>query len=746
MFERLGRFVVRRRIVVLIATGIFFAAAGVIGGGVAERLSNGGFRDPDSEAERAETVLEEHFGLSTPNLVLLVSAETGTVDDPELERAGLALTKELDAAEGVGQVFSYWATGIPALKSEDGDHALIVALIEGDEDVVRDRVEEITPAFTRAEAGYTVAVGGFAEIFRQVSETIEADLVKAESIAFPITLLLLIFVFGSIIAAGLPLLIGGISIVGSFLILSVIAELTQVSIFALNLVTAMGLGLAIDYSLFIVSRFREEMRGGLSPHDAVIKTVMTAGRTVAFSGVTVALSLVALVMFPLAFLRSFAYAGVAVVMLAALASTVFLPALLAVLGPRVDKLSWRRKPAPAPEAGFWHRIATTVMRRPLPIATIVIAFLLFLGVPFLDVKFGLPDDRVLPEDASSHQVSQTIRDDFQVDATNNLAVVAPEIGDAEAARPEIDSFAKDLSRVPGTFAVQAATGTYLDGRKAIDPTEESALFAAADATWFTVVPKVDPNSPQGEQLVHDIRALDAPFDVLVGGPSADLVDSKEGLFGRMPLAGLLVGVTTFVLLFLMFGGILVPIKAIVLNLLSLTATFGALVWVFQQGHLSDALNFTVTGTIDATQPILMFCIAFGLSMDYEVFLLSRIKEEYDLTGDNTASVARGLEHTGRIVTAAAATLSVVFIAFATSGVTFIKLVGIGMTLAVVMDATLIRAALVPAFMRLAGRANWWAPRWMRKLHDRFGISESGAAPAGTGPPAAPLTPAEEGST
>ena len=746
MFDRLGRFVVRRRVAVLIATGIFFAAAGVIGGGVAERLSNGGFRDPNSEAEKAEAALKDNFGLSTPNLVLLVTAEEGTVDDPDLRAAGLALTKELDAQEGVGQVFSYWATGIPALKSENDDHALIVALIEGDEDRVRDRVEEITPEFSRDRDGYKVTVGGFAEIFRQVSETIEADLVKAESIAFPITLVILIFVFGSLIAAGLPLLIGGISIIGSFLILSLIAELTQVSIFALNLVTAMGLGLAIDYSLFIVSRFREEMGNGLAPHDAVLQTVRTAGRTVAFSGVTVALSLIALVIFPLAFLRSFAYAGVAVVMLAAVASTVFLPALLAVLGPRVDKLSLRRKREVSPEAGFWHRVATTVMRRPIPIATIVIAFLLFLGIPFLDVQFGLPDDRVLPSHASSHQVSQTIRDEFQVDATRNLAVVAPEIGDPRTSMDEIGAFAKDLSRIDGTFAVQAASGTYIEGRRAVTPTEESRVYVGEDATWFTVVPNVDPNSPKGEALVRDIRALDAPFEFLVGGPSADLVDSKEGLFGRMPLAGLIIGLTTIVLLFLMFGGLLVPLKAIVLNLLSLTATFGALVWIFQQGHLADTLDFTVTGTIDATQPILMFCIAFGLSMDYEVFLLSRIKEEYDITGDNTSSVAWGLEHTGRIVTAAAATLSVVFIAFATSEVTFIKLVGVGMTLAVVMDATLIRAALVPAFMRLAGRANWWAPAWLRKVHDRFGISESGAAPAGTSPPAAPLTPAEEGST
>jgi RND superfamily putative drug exporter len=740
MFERLGSFAVRRRIVVLVGTGVFFAAAGVIGGGVAERLSNGGFQDPNAESVRAEEALEAEFGVRTPNLVLLVTATGGSVDDPAIERAGLALSEELAGEEGVGQVLSYWATGIPALKSEDGESALIAARIAGDEDVVRDRVEEISPHYSSEGPGYRVAVGGFAEIFRQVGETIEEDLVRAETIAFPITLILLIFVFGSLVAAGLPLLIGGISIVGSFLILTIIAEMTQVSIFALNLVTAMGLGLAIDYSLFIVSRFREEMRNGLEPHDAVVKTVQTAGRTVAFSGVTVGLSLAALLVFPLAFLRSFAYAGVAVVVLAVIASTLFLPSLLAVLGPRVDKLSWRRHRPGSEEAGFWHRMATTVMRRPIPIATIVVAFLLFLGVPFLDVQFGLPDDRVLPDDASSHQVSQVIRDDFEVDATNNVNVVVPDAGDLQQRAGEVEAYAQRLSEIDEVFAVQAVTGTYVDGRKAVEPSDQNRIYRGEDATWFTVVPDVDPNSPAGERLVTEIRALDAPFDVLVGGPSADLVDSKEGLFGRMPLAAALIGITTFVLLFLMFGGILVPVKAIVLNLLSLTATFGALVWVFQQGHLSDTLDFTVTGTIDATNPILMFCIAFGLSMDYEVFLLSRIKEEYDLTGDNALSVAWGLEHTGRIVTAAAATLSVVFIAIATSQVTFIKLMGVGLTLAVIMDATLIRAVLVPAFMRLAGRANWWAPQWMRRIHDRFGISESDSPRAPIGGPA----PASEG--
>jgi RND superfamily putative drug exporter len=568
-------------------------------------------------------------------------------------------------------------------------------------------------------------VGGFAEVFRQVGETIEADLVRAESIAFPITLILLVIVFGSLIAAALPLVVGIISIVGSFLILTLIAQATDVSIFALNLVTAMGLGLAIDYSLFVVSRFREELRKGHSPDEAVGITVRTAGRTVAFSGLTVAISLAALLVFPLDFLKSFAYAGVAVVMLAAVTATVFLPAVLAMLGTRIDKFSVRRTShKEAAHDGFWHRVATFVMKRPIPIATIVIVFMLFLGAPFLGVEFGLPDDRVLPTDASSHQVSQVIREEFSVDATNNLLVVAPDIGDVSASRGEIESYAASLSNVDRVFAVDSAVGSFVGGEQVAPPNEASARYLSEVGTYFTVVPSVEAVSPAGEELVRDVRALDAPFDVQVAGASADLVDSKESVFGRVPLAGLLIAITTFVLLFLMFGGVLVPLKAIALNLLSLTATFGALVWVFQQGNLSESLDFIVTGTIDVTSPILMFCIAFGLSMDYEVFMLSRIKEEYDRTGDNQAAVAMGLERTGGIVTAAAAILSIVFVAFITSGVTFIKLFGVGLTLAVLMDATLVRATLVPAFMRLAGRANWWAPGWMRKIHERFGISES----------------------
>jgi RND superfamily putative drug exporter len=486
----------------------------------------------------------------------------------------------------------------------------------------------------------------------------------------------------------------------------------------------MGLGLAIDYSLFIVSRYREELHNGLAPHDAVVRTVQTAGKTVTFAAVTVAVALSALLVFPLAFLRSFAYAGIGVAMLAGVVAVISLPALLAVLGPRVNSLRLlRRDPKPVGE-GVWHRIATIVMRRPVPIAVGVTALLLLLGLPFLRIQFGLPDDRVLPTSASSRQVQDDIRSRFASNEALTLQVVATGIGDPAARGDEINRYAAALSLTPGAARVDALTGSYIKGQQVAGPGPVTARFVARGATWLSVVPAVEPYSDAGERLAKSVRNVPAPFPVLVGGNSAELVDSKASLFSRLPLAAGLIALATFVLLFLMFGSILVPIKALILNVLSLSATFGALVWIFQDGHLSGVLDFTPTGTLPATVPLLLFCLAFGLSMDYEVFLLSRIKEEHDRTGDNTRSVAVGLERTGRIVTAAAVLISVVFIAFATSGVSFIKIFGLGLTIAVLMDAFVIRATLVPAFMRIAGEANWWAPKWMRRLHDRIGISET----------------------
>jgi RND superfamily putative drug exporter len=501
----------------------------------------------------------------------------------------------------------------------------------------------------------------------------------------------------------------------------------------------MGLGLAIDYSMFVVARYREELRSGHEPRVAVTRTVRSAGRTVAFSAATVAASLSAALVFPFTFLRSMAYAGIVVSLMAGVFSLVVLPAILMVLGHRVNALTlWRRSVSP-PEEGVWHRIAMLVMRRPLPVATVVIVLLLVMGSPFLGLQLRLPDDRVLPESASSRQTHEILRDEFPSTEAGALSLVAPSVGGLEGddLTGTVDGYAAELARLPDVSRVDAATGSYCGaglaeqvgcepGQLVLPPDSAPryAGFTAGGGTYLSVVPAVEPMSDAGEDLVHAVRGLDAPFDdVTVTGMGAELVDSNDALFSRLPLALAIIGVITFVLLFMMFGSVLIPVKALVLNLLSLTATFGAMVWIFQDGHLSGLLDFTATGGLAAAMPILMFCVAFGLSMDYEVFLLSRIKEEHDRGASNTSSVAVGLERTGRIVTAAAVLIAVVFLAFATGGVSFMKLFGVGLTLAVLLDAFVIRGTLVPAFMRLAGEWNWWAPGPLRRFHQRFGISE-----------------------
>jgi RND superfamily putative drug exporter len=724
----LARLIVRRRRLVLALAALFAALAATLGGGVADKLSSGGFDDPSAPSTRAKEIVEERFGGGVANLVLVATAADGTVDSPASAAAGAALTARLAAEPGITNVASYWSLQAPPLRSEEGNRALVLARIAGDEDAVRDRIEELGPAYSVPSGALSTVVTGEAEVFRQVGETVESDLKRAELIALPVTLLLLVLVFSGLVAAALPLFVGAITVLSTFLVLDVINRFTQVSIFSLNLTTAMGLGLAIDYALFVVSRFREERAAGWPIDDAVVRTMRTAGRTVVFSALTVAISLAALLVFPLAFLRSFAYAGIAVSLLAATAAVVVLPALIAVLGDRVDAGrihlpgSRRRAASESPENGPWHRIALAVMRRPVAVALSASAVLLLLGAPFLNIRFGLSDHRVLPSDMSSRQAQEVIASEFGSRESGAIEVVLP----TADAGTDVRAYAEVLSGVPGVARVDGRDGSFAGGALVAAANETSTRFIGrgTGGTWLSVIPAVEPVSPEGEALVHRIERVPAPVDeVLLGGPSAQLVDSKDALFARLPLALGIIAVVTFVVLFLLFGGLLVPIKAILLNVLSLSATFGAMVWIFQQGHLSGLLGFTPTGTIDITTPILMFCIAFGLSMDYEVFLLSRIKEEHDRGLDNTRAVALGLERTGRIVTAAAVLIAVVFLAFAASGVTFIKLFGLGLALAVLADAFVIRATLVPAFMRLAGEANWWAPAPLRRLQQRIGLSE-----------------------
>ncbi|MGH3916818.1 MAG: MMPL family transporter [Pseudonocardiaceae bacterium] len=723
MTASLARFLVRRRVLVVSVAIVVLVLGGLFGSGVASSLTSGGFEDPHAESSVAAEVLERDFGRGDANLLLLVTTRAG-VDDPAVTQAGLALTKELADEAGIIDVASYWSQQAAPLASTDRTQALILGRIVGDEDEVAQRVDQLITTYTRSNDQLDIAVGGSAAVAAQLRDTIEADHTRAQAIAFPVLLVLLLLVFGSVVAALLPLAVGAIAVIGTLAVLQLLTGVTDVSVYALNLATGLGLGLAIDYSLFMVSRFREELAAGRAIDEAVVQTVQTAGRTVAFSGVTVAISLSALLIFPQVFMRSFAYSGIAVVAVAVIGVFIVLPALLAILGHRVDAFRLRRRRVVPAGEGRWHRIAVAVMRRPIPIATGVLAVLLLLGAPFLNVEFGGIDSRVLPAGSQAHLVGEEVRENFAARESAPVTVVVPDSGDSAADTASIAQYAGELSTVPGVARVDALTGSYISGQR-IAANPAAANQADADGTWLSVIPAVEPISPAAKTLVADLRAVDAPFDgVLIGGPSATFVDSQQSLFRLLPVAIGIIAAVTFVLLFLMFGSLLVPTTAIVLTLLSLTATFGAMVWVFQDGHLSGLLGFTATGTLDTSIPILMFCLAFGVSMDYEVFLLSRIKEEYDRTGDNTTAVAMGLARTGGIVTAAAALLATVLIVFATSGVILIKLFGIGLALAVIVDATLIRLCLVPAAMKLAGPANWWLPRPLRRIHPRFISSEA----------------------
>ncbi len=731
MFTSLAHLIVRRRRPILLGSVVLFLVAAVLGVGVFSRLDGGGFDDPNSESARADALLEE-AGVGGPNVVAIVTSVDGDVDLPAVAADAGLLTEIITQTDDVTDVASYWSLGnAPPLRSIEGDSALIVARIVGDETTQEERTTELVAALDAAELdASSVALGGELVLFEPIGVYLENDLRLAEMIAIPITLLLLIVIFRGVVAALLPLTVGITAIFGSFFVLWTIAGITDVSVFSINLVTALGLGLAIDYSLFIVSRFREELgpereQSRAAIDRAVIRTVETAGRTVAFSALTVAVSLAALLVFPLYFLRSFAYAGVGVLAVAMAASVVTLPALLAALGPRVNTWSFGRPGAARERENVWGRLGARVLRRPGVVAVGTVALLVFVGLPFLNVQFGNPDARVLPEGDPARVAIETLENDFASNEAANFPIVADTSDGTAPSDAAIEAFAIEVSLVDEIARVDTVTGSYADGTLVAPAGPESAGFQpSADLLWFEVVPTFQEMSVEAESIVNEIRDIDAGFETSVAGRTAQLIDTKAAIFSMAPIAAGWIVLATFVLLFLMFGSFLVPLKAIVLNTLSLSATFGAMVWIFQEGNLSGILGFTPTGLTDVSMPILMFAVAFGLSMDYEVFLLSRIKEEYDRTGDNDQAIVAGLSKTGSIVTAAALVLSVTFFAFATSGITFMMLFGLGLGIAVLADAFIVRATLVPALMKLAGDANWWAPSWARSIHERFGIRES----------------------
>lgn len=725
MMQRIARAVIRRRVAVLIAAAVALPLCAGFGAPVAAHLSAGGFVDHNAQSSKATDRVARLFHTGEPNFVVVVTARSGTVDDPAIVTRGRQITEALNGSPGVQGALSYWTLdAAPPLRGKDGRQALVLARIPGNDNDVRDVTKKLAPEFTRSDSLVRLSVGGSGEVWREITDDSQKDLQRAELLTIPLTVIALLVVFGSAVAAGLPLGVAGLAVVVTYAALRVLAGITEVSIFALNLTTAMSLGLAIDYSLFFLSRYREELASGREPDDAIGRTMHTAGRTIAFSALTVATSLAAMLLFPLPFLRSFAYAGLAVVATAGVASVIVLPALLSVLGVRVEKgRLWQRRVKPTTE-GFWYRRTHAVIRRPVMVAAGGVALLLVLGIPALRLAPGLADDRVLPPHAPARAAHDALRTNFSSNEATAIAVVSRDDIDANAQKQAVDDYAARLSKIPGVARVDAPTGYYLNGQRVLGPNNLSSRFSGpTNASWLSVVPGVEPLSPAGERLVHHIRSAQAPFAVLVGGHSAELVDAKGAIASRLPIAIAWIVVTTFVLLFLMVGSVLVPAKALLLNVLSLSATFGALVWVFQDGHFKSQLHFTPTGTISVLVPILLFCIAFGLSMDYEVFLLSRIKEEYDLHGDNDEAVAVGLERTGRIVTACALLITLVFVAFTTAQVSVVQVFGVGLGLAVMVDAFVIRTALVPAFMKIAGRANWWAPRRLRRLHLRYGVWE-----------------------
>lgn len=724
------------RRIIAIAVLVMVACA-VFGVPVVKHLSAGGFADPTSESAQANRVLVDTFGQGDMELLISVTDDDGALS-PAARSVGTDIAAQLQASPHVVQVASAWTapqTAAPALISKDGRTGLIAAGITGGESGAQKHAKELTDRLVHDRGDVIVRAGGEAMIYVQINGQTERDLLLMESIAIPLSFVVLVWVFGGLVAAALPLAVGGFAILGSMAVLRAVTVVTDVSIFALNLTVAMGLALAIDYTLLIISRYRDELADGADPDRALVRTMATAGRTVLFSALTVALSMVAMVLFPMYFLKSFAYAGVAVVTFAALAAIVVAPAAIVLAGDRLERFDVRRllrrmlgRPEPVrkpAEQTFWYRCTKFVMRRAVLIGAAIVALLLVLGAPFLGANWGFPDDRVLPSSASARQVGDELRTDFAVDSARNVTVVIP---DARAVTPpDLDRYAGALSQVADVSSVSAPGGTFVDGWPVGPP---SAATGVKDGSAFLTVASAAPLFTEASETQLDaLRQVSTPggAEVQLTGVAQINRDSSSALTSRLPLVlGVIAGIT-FLLLFLLTGSVVLPLKALILNVLSLTAAFGALVWIFQDGHLG-ALGTTPTGTLVANMPVLLFCIAFGLSMDYEVFLVSRIREYWLKSGrtraDNDESVALGLARTGRVVTAAALIMSISFAALIAAEVSFMRMMGVGLTLAILADATLVRMALVPAFMHVLGRWNWWAPKPLARLHSRIGISES----------------------
>jgi putative drug exporter of the RND superfamily len=712
VFASLGRFVYRRRVPVVLAWVLVLGVGLGVGGQVFGRLGTGsGLRD-DAESVVVSDLLSRVGGGGTGITGLI---DGRPADDPAFRAEVADAVGDLEAIPGVERVIGPWAEGrpVPGLVARDGRAVLIrVALEDGLRGPDHERAVERVGERLQAVDAPRVVVGGEERAREEFQEQAREDLERGEALALPVMVVLLFLVFRGVVAAVTPLLVAAVAVAGALLILLGVSEVADISAYSVNVITMLGLGLAVDYSLLVISRFREERAGGLELAEAIEQTMATAGRTVAFSGLTVAASLCGLLAFAEPFLRSMAWGGIGVVLVAMVAAVTLVPALVGLWGRRIRPsraspggsggLKERSGSPPVDrDHGVFYRLSRLVQRFAPAIVVLVAALLVLLALPFRHARLENSGLESLPRSSASRQLFETVEARFPGGGTDPVVVVV----ESAPGNPLVADYLRRVEALPGVSRAEARQGT------------------PPQITVLDVIPEGRSEGPAATRLVQDIRALERPVAAGVTGSAAFLVDYRDSLTSRLPYALALIGLATFALLFLMTGSVVVPVKAIVMNVLSLGASFGALVWVFQDGHLSGLLGFDPPGMVDITIPVLIFVFAFGLSMDYEVFLLSRIKEAWDQTGDNDRAVALGLQRTGRIVTSAAALIVVVFLGFAAGELLTIKEVGLGMAIAVVLDATVVRMLLVPATMKLMGRWNWWAPPAMRRFHDRYGLVE-----------------------
>jgi trehalose monomycolate/heme transporter len=745
MLTRYGSFLYRARRGVLLVWLLLLVGAGVFGVGVFGRLQGTGAVDPNSQSSRAEQLLNTRLNGTYTDVVILLQSSTLRATDPAFAQEENDLLTKLRQGSEVTTLTSYYSWHGQNFISKDGHETFITMQLAGkDFTSKQNEYQALQPLLT--EPDLQIGTTGNVPITMAFNQQIGQDLGIAEAFTFPILAVLLLLVFSGVVAAGLPLLIGCVAILGALAILDALTLFTNIASYVINIVIMLGLGLAIDYSLFLVTRFREELvLNGNHVRSALEKTMATAGRTVIFSALTVGSSLSSLLLFPLPFLSSVGYGAVASILVVLLASLTLLPALLALLGTRVNALSlqrlFRRSTRTRTEQrGGWYRLSEAVMRWPVPTALVVLAFLLTLGWPFLHIRFATLNIDSLPAGQPTRVVSDKLGRDFahQQGAQLTIAVTTP--GDALSPNnlTSLDSYVKQIEAMKGVEAVQSLVTVnpnltlsqyeqfYANPSINHQLTTYARQMANGNFTRITVALQPAEQSSAAVNIVNAIRAIHAPGGLvaLVDGSTPILMDLLSSMDMALPYAFAVIIVAIFVLLFLMTGSLVMPLKAILLNVLSLSATFGGLVWIFQDGHLQNLLNFPTVGGIDSSEPVLIFAIAFGLSMDYEVFLLSRIKEHFDRTGDNRKAISTGLQQTGWLITSAAVLFAVVVGAFGTSKIISLQEIGVGLTIAVIMDATLVRMLLVPATLRLLGKFNWWAPAPLHRLWQRIGFTEA----------------------